>query len=90
MHFRRLLRYRLLIGGYPVFLNHGTHRNESSHRYVIFPWFRGVPWLFVFTGSLFFGHKSVPRNGDPYPFSSLGLAPEFRKSGHAIEHGRTM
>jgi hypothetical protein len=33
---------------YPVFLNHRTHRthgNKSSHRYVIFRWFRRVPWF---------------------------------------------
>jgi len=33
---------------YPVFLNHRTHRthgNKCSPRYVIFTWFRCVPWF---------------------------------------------
>jgi hypothetical protein len=40
------LREKLIAMG--VFLNHRTHRthgNKSSHRYVIFPWFRRVPWF---------------------------------------------
>jgi len=30
------------------FFNHRTHRthgNESSHRYLLLPWFRCVPWF---------------------------------------------